>query len=95
MIENSAHDNKQLKWAKDRCYKLGFNFGVMTCGKYAGRSVKEAKSKVRADMIAEGLAAEYYEPENLVMSRSGDECVVSFEDQVRLLKYFSTCTKVG
>ena len=43
--------------------------------------VTKAKAKVRADMIAEGLAAEYYEPEKLVVSRSGDECVVSFEDQ--------------
>ena len=70
-----------LRFAKERCYKLGFNFGVMTCGKYAGEKVTVAKTKVRADMIAEGLAADYYEPDKLVVSRSGDECVVSFEDQ--------------
>lgn len=32
-------------------------------------------------MLAEGLAAAYWEPESLVMSRSGDECVVAEVDQ--------------
>lgn len=77
----SQNDTAKLKFIKDRCYKIGFNYGIMTCGKYAGEPVSVAKAKVRADMIAEGLAADYYEPENLVVSRSGDECVVSFEDQ--------------
>ena len=77
----SQNDREKLKYAKERCYKLGFNFGVMACGKYKGMPVTEAKLKVRQDMIEEGLAAEYFEPEKLVVSRSGDECVVSFEDQ--------------
>lgn len=77
----SQNDREKLKYAKERCYKLGFNFGVMACGKYQGMPVTEAKLKVRQDMIDEGLAAEYFEPEKLVVSRSGDECVVSFEDQ--------------
>jgi len=77
----SQNDREKLKYAKDRCYKLGYNFGVMACGKYKGMPVIKAKTKVRADMIEAGLAAEYYEPEKLVVSRSGDECVVSFEDQ--------------
>jgi leucyl-tRNA synthetase len=77
----SQNDKEKLKFVKDKCYKLGFNYGIMTVGKYAGQLVQDAKLKVRKDMIAEGLAADYYEPENLVMSRSGDECVVSFEDQ--------------
>jgi hypothetical protein len=35
--------------------------------------VLDAKALVRADMIAEGLAAVYWEPEDEVRSRSGDE----------------------
>lgn len=30
-----------------------------------------------ADMFAEGHACAYWEPESIVMSRSGDECVVA------------------
>jgi leucyl-tRNA synthetase len=43
--------------------------------------VFEAKPLVRADMFAEGHAAAYWEPEGVVMSRSGDECVVAELDQ--------------
>jgi leucyl-tRNA synthetase len=32
-------------------------------------------------MIKEGLAFNYCEPEGLVVSRSGDECVVALADQ--------------
>ena len=42
----------------------------MLVGKYAGLKVFEAKPLVRADMVAEGLALQYWEPESLVMSRS-------------------------
>ena len=41
----------------------------------------EAKPLIRADMIKSGDAIAYCEPEALIMSRSGDECVVSLEDQ--------------
>lgn len=43
--------------------------------------VEAAKPKVKADLIASGDAFVYSEPENQVISRSGDDCCVSLEDQ--------------
>lgn len=77
----SQNDKVLLAEAKDRVYLAGFYSGVMLTGKYAGRKVADAKPLVRADMIAEGLAAAYWEPESEVISRSGDECVVAQLDQ--------------
>ena len=49
----------------------------MLVGSQTGKKVCDAKPLVRAEMIAAGLAAPYWEPESLVVSRSGDECVVA------------------
>lgn len=68
---NSQNDKAQLEKAKDLCYQKGFYQGIMLVGKYKGLKVQEAKNLVRAEMIAAGLAAAYYEPEGLVISRSG------------------------
>lgn len=77
----SQNDSALLKQAKEMTYTAGFYQGVMLVGKYAGKKVNEAKELVRKDMIAENLAAPYFEPENIVISRSGDECVVAYLDQ--------------
>lgn len=77
----SPKDVNQLAQAKELAYKEGFYNGTMLIGKYKNESVEAAKPKVKADMVASGEAFIYYEPENLVMSRSGDSCVVSLEDQ--------------
>jgi len=77
----SQNDREKLKEAKDAVYQKGFYEGVMLVGRHAGKKVWEAKPLVRAEMIAEGLAASYFEPESLVVSRSGDECVVAELDQ--------------
>lgn len=53
----------------------------MLVGEYKGQSVQEAKPKVRESMIKAGLAFAYAEPEGLVTSRSGDECIVALMDQ--------------
>lgn len=45
------------------------------------RPVSEAKPVIRAELIASGEAVPYFEPEKEVMSRSGDQCVVSLVDQ--------------
>jgi leucyl-tRNA synthetase len=47
-------------------------------GKPAVRHLK----RVAADWVNLAQAIVYYEPESLVMSRSGDECVVALTDQV-------------
>jgi leucyl-tRNA synthetase len=77
----SQKDVKQLAEAKEIAYKEGFYSGVMLVGKFSGLPVQEAKPKVRASMIEQGLAFAYAEPENLVISRSADECVVALMDQ--------------
>ena len=78
---NSQKDTKQLAEAKEIAYKEGFYNGTMSIGDFKGEPVQEAKVKVRAQMIEKGVAFAYAEPEGLVVSRSGDECVVALIDQ--------------
>ncbi|CAO3653578.1 unnamed protein product [Mucor fragilis] len=78
---NSQKDKNQLAEAKEIAYKEGFYSGVMCIGEFDGVKVQEAKPKVRAALIKSGEAFVYNEPESLVMSRSGDECVVALMDQ--------------
>lgn len=78
---NSQKDKNQLAEAKEIAYKEGFYNGVMCIGEYEGVKVQEAKPKVRAALINSGEAFVYNEPESLVVSRSGDECVVALMDQ--------------
>lgn len=78
---NSPKDAKQLAEAKELAYKEGFYQGTMLIGPYKGQKVEDAKTLVREQMIKDGTAFAYSEPENLVMSRSADECVVALCDQ--------------
>ncbi|KAJ1488993.1 hypothetical protein T484DRAFT_1781578, partial [Baffinella frigidus] len=68
-----------------KCYKLGFYEGKLTVGDCKGMSVQDAKTKIKAQMLAENLAYIYAEPEKEpekeVMSRSGNECVAALTDQ--------------
>ena len=50
-------------------------------GKFKGVKVKDAKDQERELMISEGKAREYWEPENLVLSRTNDKCIVAYLDQ--------------
>lgn len=77
----SQKDVKQLAEAKELAYKEGFYNGTMLIGEFKGSSVQEAKPKVRGAMIEKGLVFAYAEPEGFIKSRSGEECVVSLEDQ--------------
>ncbi|TIC23753.1 leucyl-tRNA synthetase [Wallemia mellicola] len=77
----SPKDAKNLAEAKELAYKEGFYSGVMVIGEYAGQPVQEVKNKVRDAMIKSNEAIAYSEPEGMVMSRSGDECIVALCDQ--------------
>ncbi|KAL7628193.1 cytosolic leucyl tRNA synthetase [Parahypoxylon ruwenzoriense] len=77
----SPKDVKQLKEAKELAYKEGFYQGHMLVGDFKDEKVADAKPKVRAQLIEAGLAFEYAEPENKVVSRSGDECTVALMEQ--------------
>lgn len=77
----STKDTEQLKKAKDEVYLKGFYEGVMLVGECKGMKVCDAKPIVRQSMINNGDAIPYFEPESMVMSRSGDECIVALTDQ--------------
>jgi leucyl-tRNA synthetase len=78
---NSPKDERQLLEAKELAYKIGFYQGTMIYGPFTGMSVQEAKSRVRQQLLDSGDAFVYCEPDGLVISRSGDECVTAFLDQ--------------
>ncbi|KAI7902565.1 leucyl-tRNA synthetase [Cokeromyces recurvatus] len=78
---NSQKDRNQLAEAKEIAYKEAFYQGVMCIGDFKGMKVQEAKPKVKQELINSGEAFVYNEPESLVISRSGDECVVALLDQ--------------
>ncbi|KAI1820205.1 leucyl-tRNA synthetase [Xylaria intraflava] len=77
---NSPKDQKLVE-AKEIAYKEGFYSGAMLYGEFKGMPVQEAKPLVRKQLIDSGLAFSYGEPDGLVISRSGDECVAAYLDQ--------------
>ncbi|KAF8357755.1 lars-1 [Pristionchus pacificus] len=77
----SQNEKDKLEDAKKEVYLKGFYDGVMLVGKYAGQKAGDAKKTVQTDLITEGLADKYVEPEKKIISRSGDECVVALCDQ--------------
>jgi len=84
----STKDRKNLDEAKHKTYNTGFSFGRMLVGPYKGEKVSLAKPKEKQDMIDQGDALVYFEPEGFVKSRTGEECVVAMTDQW-YLKYGS------
>jgi len=79
----SQNDKEKLAIAKDEVYTEGFYKGVLNeaCTGFAGQKVMDAKDNVKDQMIKDGQAMLYYEPEKEVMARSGCECVVKYTDQ--------------
>ncbi|KAI9891964.1 MAG: cytosolic leucyl tRNA synthetase [Vezdaea aestivalis] len=74
---NSPKDTKQLAEAKTLIYKEGFYQGTMIIGSCKGQKVIDAKPQIQSDLVAADEAFAYSEPENIVVSRSADECVVA------------------
>jgi leucyl-tRNA synthetase len=77
----SCKETEKLKKAKDEVYLKGFYEGVMLVGECKGMKVCDAKPILRKVLIDNGEAISYYEPESMVVSRTGDECVVALTDQ--------------
>jgi leucyl-tRNA synthetase len=80
----SQNDKVKLQLAKEEVYNKGFYQGIMLVGDafgVKGKRVEEAKPMVRKAMLEANFAERYFEPESIVMSRSGGECVVAFLDQ--------------
>ena len=77
----SPKDKDKLQKAKEEVYTAGFYKGIIDIGPYKGQPVKDVKDKVKADLIKNGEADTYFEPEGLVKNRVGEECVVALVDQ--------------
>jgi leucyl-tRNA synthetase len=77
----SQNDRDKLLEAKEKIYTKSFTDGILLVGKYPNTKVSDAKKLVRGDLITNGQACAYYEPEGKVISRSADECVVALVDQ--------------
>ncbi|CAM6128985.1 unnamed protein product [Calypogeia fissa] len=77
----SQNEKEKLAEAKKLTYLKGFTSGTILQGEYKGRKVSEGKPLIKKMMLDANQAVVYSEPENKVMSRSGDECVVALTDQ--------------
>jgi len=77
----SQNDRDKLAEAKELVYLKGFYEGVMLVGQFKGAKVEVAKPLIRDHLVTTSQAAVYMEPEKLIMSRSGEECVVALCDQ--------------
>lgn len=78
---NGPNAKDLLEEAKKVCYQKGFYNGIMIEGPFKGEKVADAKVKCQAMLEEMGDAIRYYEPTGLVISRSGDECVVALQNQ--------------
>ncbi|CAG0889606.1 unnamed protein product [Cyprideis torosa] len=77
----SQNDKEKLQEAKELVYLKGFYDGTMIVGDYKGKGVQEVKKTIQKELVREGQAVIYYEPEKPIVSRSGDDCVVALCDQ--------------
>lgn len=70
-------------------YKVEQAKGVLTdyCTDLAGLTVEQAQREVYQRLQKDNLAFEYYEPESVVVSRSGDVCVVALLDNQWYIDY--------
>jgi leucyl-tRNA synthetase len=77
----SQNDKELLAKAKELSYAKGFSEGIMIIGDLAGQKVSVAKPIIKKLLIEAGEGLVYYEPENEVISRSGESCIVALCDQ--------------
>lgn len=99
----SCKDTEKLKKAKEEVYLKGFYEGIMLVGECTGMKVCDAKPVIRKTLMDKGEALVYFEPESLVMSRTGDEVRIRIILKIRfrnavlkkfsILIYFACCVK--
>ncbi|KOB74537.1 Leucyl-tRNA synthetase [Operophtera brumata] len=77
----SQNDREKLTQAKEMVYLKGFYDGVLLVGEYKGSKIQDVKKEIQTKLVKEKTALIYYEPEKMIMSRSGDECVVALCNQ--------------
>uniref|UniRef100_A0A0D9WE92 leucine--tRNA ligase n=1 Tax=Leersia perrieri TaxID=77586 RepID=A0A0D9WE92_9ORYZ len=74
-------EKDKLAKAKEITYMKGYNDGIMIVGEFYNQKVQEVKPLIKEKLLKADIAVLYYEPEEKVISRSGDECVVALTDQ--------------
>ncbi len=84
-----SQGDPKLAHATKGLYKHEFAKGVLNekCGPYKGLRVSEAKERLIADFKEQGLAATMWEPDEPVVCRSGDACIVKILENQWFLKY--------
>ena len=73
----SQNDASKLKQAKEEIYKKGFYGGVMTVGEFKGMKIADIKDRCKEQLMRQGDALSYLEPENTVVSRTGECCIIA------------------
>ncbi len=83
--------DKKLEEATEIVYKDEFYFGKLNekCGKFAGMSVKEAKEKVKEELISKGAAFIFYETSRKAVTRAGNKVIVAVLPDQWFLDYSS------
>ncbi len=71
-------EDPRLEDATKEVYKTGFHKGAMnsSCGEYAGWQVERAKDAIRERMVADGVAAMFYDLSEEVLCRCGSRVLV-------------------
>ena len=79
----------KLEDATKEVYKAGHHSGVMTalCGKYAGKSVEEAKELVKAELIESGKGDVFHDLNEEVVCRCGNKVVIKRIDDQWFIRY--------
>ncbi len=85
----------KLETATKEIYKKEFHTGILNqnCGKYAGKSVMEAKTELESDFVHGDIAAEFYELPQPVVCRCLTKCVVKIVSDQWFLNYSSPIWK--
>lgn len=77
----SQNDKVKLTEAKEIAYLKGFYDGILLLGPHKGKKIQDIKKLIQKEMIDNGEAVIYYEPEKTIISRSNDECIVALCNQ--------------
>ncbi len=79
----------KLEDATKEVYKAGHHSGIMTslCGKYAGKSVEEAKELVKAELIESGKGDVFHDLNEEVLCRCGNKVVIKRIDDQWFIRY--------
>jgi len=85
----TSQEDEKLEEATKEIYKVGFHKGKMrsNAGKYAGKSVEEAKELIKAAMLESNEADIFHDLSEEVISRAGKRVVIKRLDNQWFIRY--------